>query len=253
MRKKLIAGNWKMNGSRSQAQALVAEIRQGLQAVSGVDVVILPSFVHLSLTENLLANSTITWGAQNLYVGTAGAFTGEVSGLMLVDYGCRYVLVGHSERRSLFHDDLILVAAKFKAALEAKLQPILCVGETLDQREKNLTEAVIAEQLTSVINTVGIAAFETAVIAYEPVWAIGTGLSATPDQAQAVHAFIRKQIGNSDKNIANSLKILYGGSVKQDNAAGLFAMPDIDGGLLGGAALNAQIFIEICKLAKVPL
>lgn len=250
MRKAMVAGNWKMNGSRSSATTLIEAIKYGAESLPGMDIVIFPSYVHLPLTQNLANKSPVHWGAQNFYMGESGAFTGEISGTMLVDYGCDYVLVGHSERRQLFHEDLNLVAAKFKAALEVKLKPILCIGETLTERENNTTEKVLTEQLESVIKTAGIEVFRDAVIAYEPVWAIGTGLTATPAQAQAVHAFIRGLVAGHDVNIANTLRILYGGSVKADNAAGLFAMPDIDGALVGGASLDAKSFLAICQASS---
>lgn len=246
----MVAGNWKMHGSRQQIQSLLQGIKQGSQSFSNIDVVVLPSFVYLSEVESVLANTSVMWGAQNFYLGTQGAFTGEVSGAMLVDYGCRYVLVGHSERRALFHEDLELVAAKFKAALAVKLQPILCVGETLKEREKNLTEKVIAAQLDSVIESAGIKSLQEAVIAYEPVWAIGTGLTASPLQAQSVHAFIRERLARLNVDVAQTTRILYGGSVKPENAAELFAMPDIDGGLIGGASLEAKSFLAICKASS---
>lgn len=250
MRKKMVAGNWKMHGTRRDAGALVEAIKQGAQSLSSnVDVAVFPSFVHLQTVEQVLNNSRIEWGGQNLYLGKQGAFTGEVSGPMLVEYGCQYVLVGHSERRMLFFEDLMLIAAKFKAALEAGLKPILCVGETLGQREVGETERVITEQLESVIEAAGIDAFHNAIIAYEPVWAIGTGLTATPEQAQEVHAFIRNHLAVHNSGIAKVTRLLYGGSVKADNAAGLFAMPDIDGGLVGGASLDAKSFIAICEAA----
>jgi triosephosphate isomerase len=206
--------------------------------------------VHLPLAEDLLNDTAIAWGAQNMYLGAAGAFTGEVSGAMLVDYGCQYVLIGHSERRALFHDDLTMVAAKLKAALEAKLKPILCLGETLAEREANQTEEVIRTQLQSAIDAVGIEAFSQIVVAYEPVWAIGTGLTATPEQAQSVHAFIRQIFAQHNVVVANSMRILYGGSVKADNATGLFGMADIDGALVGGASLDAKSFLAICQAAE---
>lgn len=249
MRKKMVAGNWKMNATRAEAQRLLSAIKEGAAGFSGAEIVVFPSFVHLMITENTLAESLIAWGAQNLYIGESGAFTGEVSGPMLVDYGCQYVLVGHSERRTLFHDDLVLVAAKFRAALQAGLQPVLCVGETLAEREQGQTEAVLLQQIESVVQTVGIEPFRQAVIAYEPVWAIGTGLSASPEQAQAVHAYIRGLVAKHHVDIANAMRILYGGSVKADNAAGLFTMPDIDGALVGGASLNADGFLAICQAA----
>jgi len=250
MRKPLVAGNWKMHGAKQEASALLASIQQGAKAISSVDIVVFPSFVHLALAETILANTHLAWGAQNFYPGKAGAFTGEVSGSMLIDYGCRYVLIGHSERRALFNEGLSLIAEKFQAALEAKLIPVLCVGETLAEREKNQTEIIVAQQLNSVIEAVGIEAFRNAVIAYEPVWAIGTGLTATPEEAQAVHAFIRQLLGKQDLSIANGMRILYGGSVKADNAPGLFAMPDIDGALVGGASLEAKGFLAICQAAS---
>ena len=249
-RRKMIAGNWKMNGSRREALSLVDAIKEGAASFTSVDVVVFPSFVHLQQVEQQLVDTLIAWGAQNLYVESHGAFTGEVSGPMLVDYGCQYVLVGHSERRSLFHEDLALVAAKFKAALQFGLQPILCVGETLAQREKGETQRVIEEQISSVIQACGIEVFRRAVIAYEPVWAIGTGLTATPEQAQEVHAFIRTHLAKQNVEIANAARILYGGSVKADNASGLFAKPDIDGALVGGASLEAKGFLAICQAAE---
>jgi triosephosphate isomerase len=250
MRKPLIAGNWKMNGSQSQTKSLIAGILQGAPSYADVDILICPSFVHLSLAHHLLENSTVMLGAQNLYLGAQGAFTGEVSGLMLKDAGCEYVLVGHSERRSLFHDDLALVAEKFNAALQAGLHPILCVGETQAEREAGQTEEVIYTQLQSVIDAAGIEAFQQAVIAYEPVWAIGTGLTATPEQAQAVHAYIRQLFAQINVDLAKTIRILYGGSMKADNAASLLAMEDIDGGLIGGASLEAKSFLAICAAAS---
>lgn len=250
MRKKMVAGNWKMHGSRCEVQSLVEAIKKdGAELAREIDMVVFPSFVHLQQVENILSGTAIAWGGQNFYLGKQGAFTGEISGYMLADYGCHYVLVGHSERRILFSEDLNLIAAKFMAALEAGLKPVLCIGETLVQREKQETEKVIQEQINSVIKVAGIEAFRRAVLAYEPVWAIGTGLTATPEQAQEVHRFIRQQLAKQDVDVANTTRILYGGSVKADNAAGLFAMPDIDGGLVGGASLDAQSFLTICRAA----
>lgn len=247
MRKKMVAGNWKMHGSRCGVISLLTDIKEGAQGLSEVDIAVFPSFVHLSAVEEALADSLISWGAQNLYLGETGAFTGEISGPMLVDYGCQYVLVGHSERRILFNEDLLLVASKFQAALQCGLQPVLCVGETLAQRERNETETVIKDQIESVIQLVNINLFKHAVIAYEPVWAIGTGLTASPEEAQAVHQFIRSCLAKHHVEVADTVRILYGGSVKPDNAKGLFAMPDIDGGLVGGASLDAKSFLEICR------
>ncbi len=249
-RNKIVAGNWKMHGSRALVQSLVTAIKEGAASLSDqVDVILFPSFVHVPLVNQLLENSAVMMGAQTLDAHASGAFTGEISGPMLIDYGCRYVLVGHSERRHLFHEGLSVVAEKFKAALRVGLQPILCVGETLPQREQGLTENIIHEQLASVIEAVSIDAFQQAVIAYEPVWAIGTGLTATPDEAQTVHRLIRQQLADCHRDIANAVRILYGGSVKADNAKGLFAMPDIDGGLIGGASLEATGFLAICHAA----
>lgn len=248
MRKTMIAGNWKMHGSRLSSANLIEAIKQGAKSFSTqIDVVVFPSFVYLEQTENVLVDTLIAWGGQNLYLGAQGAFTGEVSGPMLVDFGCHYVLVGHSERRQIFLEDLALVAAKYKTALEFGLKPILCVGETLAQREKGETEEVLKQQLESVVQLAGIDSLRHAVVAYEPVWAIGTGLTASPEQAQTVHAFIRNWVRNQNADIANTLQILYGGSVKADNAAGLFNMPDIDGGLIGGASLDAESFLAICE------
>lgn len=253
MRRLLIAGNWKMNGSSSFVRSLLDEIKSNANEFSNIDIVVIPPFVYLNEAHKILAGSLVKLGAQNLYVGKEGAFTGEVSGAMLKDVGCKYVLVGHSERRSLFHDDLALSAAKFKSAQEAGLTPILCVGETKQQREKGKTEITVREQLDSVISLTGVAAFANAVIAYEPVWAIGTGLTATPQQAQDVHAYIRRLFAQNNVDIANTLRILYGGSMKADNATNLLAMPDIDGGLIGGASLSAQSFLAICESAKQSL
>ena len=250
MRKPLIAGNWKMHGSESQVRMLINGIKQGIKAYADIDVLVLPAFVHLAEVRDLLASTAVMLGAQNLYLGTQGAFTGEISGLMLADVGCQYVLIGHSERRLILKEDLSLVAAKFKAAVDAGLKPILCVGETKAQRENNDTEKVVHEQLESVIKTAGIDAFRQAVIAYEPVWAIGTGLTATPQQAQEVHAFIRHFIAQNNVDIAKTIRILYGGSMKADNAASLLSMPDIDGGLIGGASLDANSFLQICAAAN---
>ncbi len=249
MRKKMVAGNWKMNGSRREVDSLIEAIKQGAKTFSSIDIAVFPSFVHLPQVEQLLKGTPVAWGAQNLYLGQMGAFTGEVSGPMLAELGCSYVLVGHSERRQLFHEDLVLIAIKFKAALAAKLQPILCVGETLAQREQGETKKIIQEQIESVVKSASIEAFRQAIIAYEPVWAIGTGLTATPEQAQEVHAFIRALLARHETQIASTIRLLYGGSVKADNAAALFAMPDIDGGLVGGASLDAKAFLAICKAA----
>lgn len=252
MRKPLIAGNWKMHGRASQARALIEGIRTGIKAYPDIDVLILPPFAYLAQAKEFIQGSSILLGAQNLYVGADGAFTGEVSGAMLADVGCQYVLIGHSERRTIFKENLALIADKFKAAIESGLTPILCVGETKEERQADKTESVIRQQLASVVEFAGMASFKQAVIAYEPVWAIGTGLTATPEQAQDVHLYIRKLIAQNNVDIAKTIRILYGGSVKPDNAASLFAMPDIDGGLIGGASLEAKSFLAIVEAASLP-
>jgi triosephosphate isomerase len=246
MSRKLVVGNWKMHGSRAQVGELLEALKAGTPAVQGVAVAVCPPFPYLAQAAALLAGSDIGLGAQNLAVETAGAYTGEVSGTMLADVGCRYVIVGHSERRSLFGEDSGLVARKYKAAAEQGLVPILCVGEQLAEREAGTTEQVVAAQPDAVLGLCGEAALATALIAYEPVWAIGTGKVATPEQAQAVHAFIRRRVARG----ADAPTLLYGGSVKPDNAAGLFAQPDVDGGLIGGASLVAEQFLAICKAAR---
>jgi len=249
MRKPMVAGNWKMNGLNASVRTLLEGIKQAEHLFASIDVVVFPAAIHLMLVQELLKGSSLAWGAQNLYPADNGAFTGEISGPMLTDMSCRYVLVGHSERRALFAEDSSVVAAKFQAALKTRLQPILCVGEILKQRERGDTEKVIQEQLETVISKAGISAFRQAIIAYEPVWAIGTGLTATPEQAQAVHTYIRRLLAEQDVDIAQTIRILYGGSLKADNAAQLFAMPDIDGGLVGGASLEAKSFLAICQEA----
>src|SRR3990167_8775472 len=250
-RRLIIAGNWKMHGFREQITDLVEGIKRDTVRISHVEIILFPTYVHLVQVQSLLKGSHLFLGAQNLYPGTQGAFTGEVSAPMLVDIGCRYVLIGHSERRSLFHETLAVVAQKFQAAIEFGLIPILCVGETHAERLANQTEAVIERQLSSVIQQTGINVFQKAVIAYEPVWAIGTGLTATPVQAEEVHAFIRTILSKQNVAIAHEMRILYGGSVKPENAAEIFAMPDVDGGLIGGASLNAVSFTAICAAAQV--
>jgi triosephosphate isomerase len=246
-RRPLVAGNWKMHGTRAEAKALVESVAGGLSAASRAEAAVCPPFVLIPFVAEKLAGTAIAWGGQNLSEHKSGAYTGEVSGAMLRDAGCIYVIVGHSERRTYYSETDELVAAKFAAAQDAGLIPILCVGETLAQREAGETETVVARQLDAVLAGSGIAAFHRAVIAYEPVWAIGTGRTATPDQAQAVHHFIRERLARLDKAVAGGLRILYGGSVKGSNARELFGQADIDGGLIGGASLNAQEFLAICR------
>ncbi len=249
MRQPLVAGNWKMNGSLASIRELIAAIRNELTPLKQVACAVLPPFVYLAEVEQLLTGTSLAWGAQNLSHHALGAFTGEIAASMLVDFHCTYVTVGHSERRTLYGETNELVAQKFAAALKAGLTPILCIGELLEEREQGLTEQVVTQQLDAVLELNGIATFQNAVIAYEPVWAIGTGKTATPQQAQEVHHFIRTKLAKLDAAIADQLRILYGGSVKGSNAKELFAMPDIDGGLVGGASLNAQEFIAITKSA----
>jgi triosephosphate isomerase len=245
MRKILVAGNWKMHGSKAMVRTLLEGLVAGSSAQGKAELAVFPSFPYLSLTESILSGSHIHWGGQTLNPNAQGAHTGETSGSMLIDMGCRYVLVGHSERRAIYAESDEDVALRFKAALDAGLEPILCVGESLEEREQGQTEAVVERQLDAVIDSVGIDAFNRAIIAYEPVWAIGTGLTATPQQAQSVHAFIRDKITSLNVIIGGQLRILYGGSVKGSNAAELFAQSDIDGGLVGGASLTAEDFLAI--------
>jgi triosephosphate isomerase len=246
----LIAGNWKMHGSLTGSRELVSALCAGVTTDAQATMLLCPPYVYLGGVREWLAGSAILLGAQDVSVkmGT-GAFTGEIAADMLRDVGCSHVIVGHSERRTLFGESDALVAAKFKAAQQAGVTPILCVGETLAEREAGTTERVIERQMNAVIDAAGIAAFAHAVVAYEPVWAIGTGRTATPEQAQEVHAFIRGMIAARDATIAAELKILYGGSVKGANARNLFSMADIDGGLVGGASLTAPEFLEIFRAA----
>ena len=247
MRRKLVAGNWKMHGSLAQNAALLDAVAEGMKQLSGVDCAVCVPFPYLFQAQQQLSGTSVKWGAQDVHQLEKGAYTGEVSASMLQDFGCRYVIVGHSERRSLYGESSQLVAEKFAAVQKTGMLPILCVGETLEQREAGSTETVVAEQLDAVIALLGVQCLREAVVAYEPVWAIGTGKTATPEQAQAVHAFIRQRIAEHDEQVAAGLCILYGGSVKAGNAAELFAMSDIDGGLIGGASLIAEDFLAICR------
>lgn len=247
MRRKIVAGNWKLHGTRAFATALVAEI--AASPVPGVELVILPPLPYIGDLIEDFEGTPLAFGAQDVSSNEQGAYTGEVSASMLVDVGARYGLVGHSERRQYHAESSELVALKFQAAIHAGLCPILCLGEGLGQREAGETEAVIAAQLRPVLDLVGVAAFARAVVAYEPVWAIGTGRTASPEQAQAVHAFIRGEVAARDATIAGSLPIVYGGSVKPGNAASLFGQADVDGGLIGGASLVAADFLAIATAA----
>jgi triosephosphate isomerase (TIM) len=243
MRRKLVAGNWKMHGSRQENTALVEAIL-GAPTHASVEYLICPPFVYLAEIARQLRGSAVRLGAQNVSAEAQGAYTGEVSAAMLRDVGCDFVIVGHSERRALYDEDDMVVARKFAAAQSRQLIPILCVGEQLSEREAGLTHAVVARQLDAVVELTGIASFDRALIAYEPVWAIGTGRTASPEQAQDVHAFIRQRLGQRDAKIAAGLQILYGGSVKKGNVRELFAQPDVDGGLIGGASLKAEEFLS---------
>jgi triosephosphate isomerase len=250
MRARFVAGNWKMNGSLRANAGLLGALKAGLNGSDGAIHVVCVPFPYLGQVSEALSGSHIAWGAQNVSEHDSGAYTGEVSGAMLKEFGCRYAIVGHSERRALFGEDDSCVAAKFVAARSAGLTPILCVGESLEQRERGETERIVARQIDAVIGAAGADALAEAVLAYEPVWAIGTGKNATPQQAQDVHAFVRKRLAVHDAGLAANVTILYGGSVKPSNAKELFAMPDIDGGLIGGASLAAADFIAICTAAR---
>ena len=250
MRRKLIAGNWKMFGSLAQNEALLNAVSAGMAQMPGVDCAVCVPFPYLAQAQQMLRGSAVKWGAQDVHQADKGAYTGEVAASMLCDFGCRYVIVGHSERRSLYGESSQLVAGKFAAAQKVGLLPILCVGETLEQRESGTTETVVAGQLDAVVKLLGVQSLRNAVVAYEPVWAIGTGKTASPEQAQAVHAFIRQRVAGHDGQVAQGVSILYGGSVKASNAAELFAMPDIDGGLIGGASLVAGDFLAICSAGQ---
>jgi triosephosphate isomerase len=249
MRKKLVAGNWKMYGNLQQNALLLERIKA---RVSGLkcDVAVCAPYPYLGQLQSVLSGSAVAWGAQSVSEHALGAFTGEVSASMLVDFGCRYALVGHSERRSLFGETDMVIAAKFDAARKAGLIPILCIGETHAEREAGATFSVVSRQLAVVLERVGIKAMASSVLAYEPVWAIGTGVTASPAQAQEVHAAIRAQVAALDVEVAIGLRVLYGGSVKAQNAVELFAQADIDGGLIGGAALVADDFLAICQAAS---
>jgi triosephosphate isomerase len=251
MRRSMVAGNWKMHGSQATNQALLAELESYVRPEWPIDIAVFPPYVYLADAVRALEDGRIQVGAQDVCSEAGGAFTGQVGASMLKDVGCSYVIVGHSERRRWYHEDDALVARKFAAALAGGLKPVLCVGETLEEREAKQTESVVSRQVDAVIAMHGVGGFADAVLAYEPVWAIGTGRTASPEQAQQVHEFLRSRIGAHDAKMAGRLRILYGGSVKAGNAAELFAMPDVDGGLVGGASLSADEFRQICAAAAV--
>jgi triosephosphate isomerase len=250
MRQPLVAGNWKMNGSLDSITALLEGIKAGLDSVTTAEMVVCPPFVYIPTVASLIGDASISLGAQDVSDQEAGAHTGEVAPAMLTDVGCKYVIVGHSERRSIYGESDAFTASKFAAARKAGLLPILCVGELLEEREQGITEQVVSRQLDAVIDLEGVGALADAVIAYEPVWAIGTGKTASPDQAQDVHAFIRGKLAALDSSVADKVRILYGGSMNAANAAELLAMADIDGGLIGGASLKPADFLAIGSAAN---
>lgn len=250
MRQPLVAGNWKLNGSKQSITGLLEGILGGIGDVKKAEVAVCPPYVYLSQVAEMLKGSPVQWGAQNVSEHESGAYTGEVAPPMLNDFGCKYTIIGHSERRSIYGETDEHIVQKFVALKSAGIIPIFCVGELLEEREAGKTEDVVGRQVDAVLNVVGIEQIKDTVIAYEPVWAIGTGVTASPDQAQEVHAFIRQRLAAKDSAIAEGVQILYGGSVKPDNAAELFAKPDIDGGLIGGASLDAAGFLSICCAAN---
>lgn len=250
MRRPCVAANWKMHGTRAENAALIDALLLGLPAQLSVEIAVCPPFVYLWEVARLLKASSVGLGAQSVCAEAGGAFTGEVSAGMLKDVGCRYVIVGHSERRAIYKEDDALVARKFLVTQAQGLIPILCVGESLEERERAQTMQVVSRQLGAVLDLAGVAAMEHAVVAYEPVWAIGTGKNASPAQAQEVHAHIRAAVAARDGKIAAALRVLYGGSVKAGNAREIFSMPDVDGGLIGGASLKADEFLKICAAAQ---
>lgn len=250
MRQVLVAGNWKMNGSRESIRSLLDGVKAGMGDVNSAEVAVCAPAIYIPLVEELLGGSAVSWGGEDLSVHESGAYTGEIAASMLNDFHCKYVIIGHSERRTYHNESDELVADKYEAAMNAGLVPIFCIGETLDEREQGITNEVVARQVDAVINKLGVAALARGVIAYEPVWAIGTGKTATPEQAQEVHAFIRSRIAASDAAVAEGVQILYGGSMNAGNASDLLAQSDIDGGLIGGASLKADDFLAIARAAN---
>ncbi|MGB5734473.1 MAG: triose-phosphate isomerase [Thiohalocapsa sp.] len=250
MRQPLIAGNWKMNGSKAETIDLLNGIKAGIGEITKAAVAVCPPFPYLHLAEEMLSGTSVGYGAQDVSREAGGAFTGQVSAAMLKDFGCQYVIIGHSERRLFNGETDAIIARKYAQAVANGLTPILCVGESLEQRESGQTEAVVATHVDGIINAHGVDAFKQGVIAYEPVWAIGTGVTATPEQAQEVHAFLRARIAAKSQEVAAAVQILYGGSMKPDNADELIGQQDIDGGLIGGAALKAADFLTICRAGE---
>jgi len=250
MRQPMVAGNWKMNGSSSSVKELIAGINEGMSSVTKAEVVVCPPAVYIPRVSGAVEKSGVKVGSQNICDQDKGAFTGEISGEMLKDVGCEYAIVGHSERRSLYGESDEQVAARFAAARRNGIKPIFCIGETLEEREQGITNDVCSRQIDAVIALEGVEALADGVIAYEPVWAIGTGKVATPEQAQEVHAFIRGKIAALNADVAEGLRILYGGSMNPTNAAELISQADIDGGLIGGASLKPADFLAICSAAE---
>jgi len=248
IRQAMVAGNWKMNGTGESLARLASGVLERTGSAD-CEVVVFPPFVYLSLAQGILAGTSVAYGAQNMNSHMQGAYTGEISALMLAEFGCKYVLVGHSERRAYFAETDDVVAEKFVACNKTGLRPVLCVGETLEERESGLTREVVLRQITAVLSRCESAHLAQAVIAYEPVWAIGTGVSASPHQAEEVHAFIREVLADADIAISEKMRVLYGGSVTAENASSLFEQENIDGALVGGASLDATGFAKICQLA----
>jgi triosephosphate isomerase (TIM) len=250
MRRKLVVGNWKMNGRIAQNEALLRAILAGVKDLKKADYVACIPYPYLAQAQQILQGTNLAWGAQNLCADENVALTGSVSPYMLTDYGCTYVIVGHSERRIQFHETDDTAASRFNSAQHAGLTPIFCMGESRDEREADWTEYIVGRQLDSIIRRFDVSVLNHAVLAYEPLWAVGTDNPATPEQAQEVHKFIRDRVARCDKEVAKNVRILYGGSIQPKNAAGLFAMPDVDGGLVGRASLNAEQFVEVCRVAN---
>jgi triosephosphate isomerase (TIM) len=247
MRRRFAVGNWKMHGNLAANRQLLQSLKAALNTADGIGYAVCAPFPYLAQVATELDGSALAWGAQNLSEHDSGAYTGEVSGAMLAEFGCSYAIVGHSERRTLYGETDAQVAAKLRAALRNRLTPIVCIGESLGERDRGETQAVLKRQMDAVISAVGVASLARSVLAYEPIWAIGTGRTATPEQAQSVHEFVRSQVASLDRAAAGELTILYGGSVKPGNASELFGMPDVDGGLIGGASLVAEDFLGICR------
>ncbi len=244
MRRNLVIGNWKMKVNHQSAQKLVDDLIAGL-SVEDADLAVCPPFLYIPEVCQRLAETSISCGAQNVATHAEGAYTGEIAAVMLKDFNCKYAIVGHSERRANYADTDTSVAQRFQQALESNITPVLAIGELLEDREQGVTFDIVAKQLNAVIDFAGIESFKNAVIAYEPVWAIGTGLTASAEQAQEVHLYIRQLLAEKDQQIADNIQIIYGGSVKPQNAEALFAMPDIDGALVGGDSLSADSFLKI--------